>query len=72
MIQLDSREHTPAMTTPAEQSSEALTVAKVAPVTSHVCHWLTPILYPLGRRIVMPLYFRQLTVTGQENIPKTG
>jgi 1-acyl-sn-glycerol-3-phosphate acyltransferase len=72
MIQLDSREQTQSMTTPAEQSSEALTVAKVAPVTSHVCHWLTPILYPLGRRIVMPLYFRQLTVTGQENIPKTG
>jgi hypothetical protein len=48
------------------------TSAKVAPVTSHVCHWLTPILYPLGRRFVLPFYFRQLKVTGQENIPKTG
>jgi 1-acyl-sn-glycerol-3-phosphate acyltransferase len=72
MMQLDSREHTQVMTTQVEPTPETLTSAKVAPVTSHVCHWLTPILYPLGRRVVMPLYFRKLKVTGQENIPKTG
>lgn len=72
MIQLDSREHTQAMTTPAEHMPETSTAAKVAPVTSRVCHWLTPILYPLGRHIVLPFYFRRLKVTGQENIPKTG
>jgi len=49
-----------------------LSQAKVAPVHSHVNHWLASILYPLGRRIVMPLYFKQLKVTGHENIPKTG
>lgn len=72
MIQLDSRKQTQVMTTPVEHGSEALTVAKVAPVTSRVSHWLTSILYPLGRHVVMPSYFRQLKVIGQENIPKTG
>jgi 1-acyl-sn-glycerol-3-phosphate acyltransferase len=78
MIQLDSRQHTQAMATPAEPTPETSTmtkaapVASVAPVTSQVCHWLTPILYPLGRYVLMPLYFRRLKVTGQENIPTTG
>ncbi len=88
MIQLDIRTHSQAMTTSAEPTPETptlavpekstlaapetSTLAKAAPVTSRVCHWLTPILYPLGRRIVMPFYFRRLKVIGQENIPTTG
>src|SRR4028118_1327101 len=74
MIQLDSREHTQSMTVTesVEHPLEMSTSAKVAPVTSHVCHWLTPILYFLGRRFVLPFYFRQLKVTGQENIPTSG
>ncbi|NEP58365.1 MAG: 1-acyl-sn-glycerol-3-phosphate acyltransferase [Symploca sp. SIO2G7] len=51
---------------------EKLTPAKAAPVNSQVSYWLASILYPLGRRLVMPLYFKQLKVTGHENIPKTG
>jgi len=85
IIQLDSCEDTQAMTKSAEALPEMPTSAKsiesipemstsskVAPVNSRVCHWLTAILYPLGRRILLPLYFRRLKVTGQENIPKTG
>lgn len=72
MIQLDSRDRTKAMTKPTPSLPEVSTPAKVAPVTSRVCHWLTPVLYFLGRRIVMPFYFGQLKVIGQENIPKTG
>lgn len=74
MIQLDSREHTQVMTKPEEYTleKEKFTPAKAAPVTSRVCHWLTPILYPLARRVLMPFYFRHLKVTGQENIPRTG
>lgn len=72
MIQLDSREHTQVTTTSAEPSLETSTLAKVEPVTSGVCRWLTPLLYPLGRHVIMPSYFRHLIVTGQENIPKTG
>lgn len=85
MMQLDSREQIQAMTTLAEFTPDTATVRKVdpvpsetsvlakeAPVTSRVCHWLAPILYFVGRRVVLPFYFRQLKVTGQENIPTTG
>lgn len=81
MIQLDSRKQTEVMTKlaepevmtkSAEPTPERSSSAKAAPVTSRVCHWLTPILYALGRRLVLPLYFRHLEVTGQENIPRTG
>lgn len=72
MIQLHSRQHTQAMATPIEPTPETSTLAKVAPVTSHVCHWLTPILYSLGRYLLMPFYFRRLIIRGQENIPTTG
>jgi 1-acyl-sn-glycerol-3-phosphate acyltransferase len=72
MIQLYSREETQAMTTSTEHTQEMSNTAKVAPVNSRVCHWLTPILYPLGRHFVIPSYFGKLTITGQENIPKTG
>jgi len=72
MIQLDTRERTQVMTKLAEHTPEQSIPAKAAPVTSRVCHWLTPILYPLGRRVLMPFYFRHLKVTGQENIPRTG
>ncbi|NEP47398.1 MAG: 1-acyl-sn-glycerol-3-phosphate acyltransferase [Moorea sp. SIO3C2] len=41
-------------------------------VDSGICHWLTNIIYPLTRRVVIPFHFGQLTVTGEENVPKTG
>jgi 1-acyl-sn-glycerol-3-phosphate acyltransferase len=72
MIQLETREKAQAVTTSAEHMPKMSTSTKAASVTSRVCHWLTPILYPLGRWVIMPLYFRRLKVTGQENIPKTG
>jgi 1-acyl-sn-glycerol-3-phosphate acyltransferase len=72
MMQLDSREDTAAMTKSAETTPESSKETKTVPVTSSVAHWLTPILYPFGRHIVLPLYFRQLRVTGQEHIPATG
>src|SRR5919202_5151126 len=75
MIQLASREDAQAlttMTTSVEPTPETSTSAKVAPVTSRVCHWLTPIIYPLGCHVIMPFFFGQLKVTGQENIPRTG
>lgn len=41
-------------------------------VDSQVSPWLTPLVYPLGCRLVLPLYFRNLTVLGLDNIPKEG
>lgn len=72
MIQLDSRDRTQITTELAEYTCLKPTSPQAVPITSRVCHWLTPILYPLGRRVVLPSYFRHLKVTGQENIPRTG
>lgn len=45
---------------------------QVAHTTSRVSPWLSPLLYFLGRRFVLPLYFGGIEITGQENIPLTG
>ncbi|WP_293018126.1 1-acyl-sn-glycerol-3-phosphate acyltransferase [Moorena sp. SIO3I8] len=45
---------------------------KAMSVDSGICHGLINIIYPLARRVVIPFHFGQLTVTGQENVPKTG
>ena len=40
--------------------------------TSRCSPWLTPLAYFLGGRIVLPGFFRKITVKGQENVPLTG
>ncbi|MBE7383880.1 MAG: 1-acyl-sn-glycerol-3-phosphate acyltransferase [Leptolyngbya sp. SIO1E4] len=40
--------------------------------TSRCSPWLTPLAYFLGEQIVLPAYFRKITVEGQENLPRTG
>ncbi|HBB32118.1 MAG TPA: 1-acyl-sn-glycerol-3-phosphate acyltransferase [Cyanobacteria bacterium UBA8803] len=71
-MQLQAREQIQTLTTVVETTSQTATSAKVVPVTSRVSRWLTPFLDSLGRYLLLPLYFRRLQVTGQENIPKTG
>lgn len=39
---------------------------------SQVNPWLAAILYPLARQVVLPGYFGQITVTGQEHLPRSG
>jgi 1-acyl-sn-glycerol-3-phosphate acyltransferase len=46
--------------------------AKATSITSHVSPWLAQLIYPLGRYIVLPSYFRSIEVIGQENIPREG
>lgn len=41
-------------------------------IQSCVSPWLTPLAYFLGKRLVMPLFFKRIEVTGQENLPLTG
>ena len=43
-----------------------------APITSHIAPWLTKIAYPLAKYLVMPFFFRQIKITGRENIPSQG
>lgn len=52
--------------------SETSTITKVAPVTSRVSPWLATIAYPIGRSLIVPSFFRQIEVTGQENLPRSG
>lgn len=41
-------------------------------IQSRVCPWLSAIAYPLGSRAVLPQYFGQIEVRGQENLPTSG
>jgi 1-acyl-sn-glycerol-3-phosphate acyltransferase len=45
---------------------------QVVSSNSRVSPWLTPLAYCLGRNVVLPLFFGQINITGQENIPKDG
>ncbi len=45
---------------------------QVAGTTSRVSPWLSPLAHLLGRHCLLPLFFGQIRVTGQKNIPTTG
>lgn len=45
---------------------------KNTPTLSRCSPWLTPLAYFLGVKIVIPGYFRQVIVQGQENLPRHG
>lgn len=53
-------------------SSLNSTITKVAPPISHISPWLAKFAYPLGRYLVLPSFFGQIEITGQENIPTSG
>jgi len=40
-----------------------------ARLTSQVSPWLTRIAYPLAKRVVLPMYFRNVEILGQDNLP---
>ncbi|MCL1473505.1 lysophospholipid acyltransferase family protein [Argonema antarcticum] len=63
------------MTIPLNSSAQTLatsTPAKVTTVTSHVAPWFSQLAYPLGRRIILPFYFGEISVTGREHLPTEG
>jgi len=41
-------------------------------VISQCSPWLTPLVYLLGQRLVIPGYFGEICVTGQQNLPAEG
>ena len=47
-------------------------VALSAPISSRVSPWLAPIAYFFGCRVILPLYFGKVAISGQENLPTTG
>jgi 1-acyl-sn-glycerol-3-phosphate acyltransferase len=44
----------------------------VKPMSSQVSSWLVPLIYAIGRHLVLPLYFRRVEVIGQEWLPRSG
>ncbi len=43
-----------------------------AQITSSVAPWLTKLIYPLAKYLIMPFFFKKITIIGQENIPSDG
>ncbi len=41
-------------------------------ISSRVSPWLASLVYPLGYHIVLPFYFGEIKVTGQEHLPSEG
>lgn len=52
-------------------SSNTASASLATPIQSRFSPWLTPLAYWLGSRVVLPNYF-QITVTGQEHLPRSG
>lgn len=53
-------------------SSVMPTVRQQPQIHSQVSPWLASIVYPVGRYLVLPSYFKNIEVIGQENIPRCG
>lgn len=53
-------------------AGESAPTHKATSVSSRFSPWLMPLVYPLGRYLVLPLYFGHIEVIGQENLPTTG
>ncbi|ESA34999.1 phospholipid glycerol acyltransferase [Leptolyngbya sp. Heron Island J] len=42
------------------------------PCPSKLSPWLAPLAYKIGKRVVLPNFFRTIRIVGQENIPTSG
>ena len=58
------------LTDPKAQAGERGHLCPV--VKSYLSPWLAPLVYGFGDKVLLPAYFSQITVTGQENIPTDG
>lgn len=41
-------------------------------IKSQIAPWLSKIAYVLGKRLILPFFFKKISITGQENIPRSG
>ncbi|MFB2833353.1 lysophospholipid acyltransferase family protein [Floridanema evergladense] len=60
------------MMTQVDSSSRSLATLKSTNLNSSVSPWVSSLAYPIGRYIILPIYFGQISITGRENIPKEG
>jgi 1-acyl-sn-glycerol-3-phosphate acyltransferase len=57
---------------PMSQSSASNPSPNSSIERSRCSPWMMPLVYFLGRRLVMPTYFKRIEVLGQENLPTSG
>lgn len=57
---------------PTKSKSDNSTLQATHLVESRISPWLTKIIHPLGRYIVLPGFFREIEVIGKEYTPHTG
>lgn len=60
------------MTTETQVKPNISTTETETQVASRVATWLTKLVYPFAKYVVFPLFFKQVTITGQENVPSDG
>lgn len=60
------------MMTQLDSSSRSLATITPTNTTCKVSPWVASLAYPIGRYIVLPVYFGQISVTGRENLPQEG
>uniref|UniRef100_UPI0025B4065F lysophospholipid acyltransferase family protein n=1 Tax=Trichocoleus desertorum TaxID=1481672 RepID=UPI0025B4065F len=80
MISLNSFRRDSSDTPPAPNQDMGITThassstppSKPATSISRFSPWLMPWVYPLGRHVVLPTYFRRIEVSGRENLPTEG
>lgn len=56
----------------SSESPESVTTILTTNASSRCSPLLTPLVYFLGQRLVLPFYFGPINITGQRHIPKTG
>jgi len=57
---------------PSSEKIEKSSSKETQNTTSYIAHWLARLVYPLGRYLVLPLFFGHIEVIGRENVPRTG
>lgn len=55
-----------------KHSLDPVTPTSTRLIKSHFSPWLAPLVYPLACWLVLPLYFRNIVIKGQENLPTDG
>lgn len=53
----------------SQQNSTDVSSESADKLDSSISSWLAKILYPIGCYLVLPLFFKKIEITGQENIP---
>lgn len=64
MVSFNALKHTAEILVPTSR--------QVDPIDSRFSPWLMPLAYPLVGGLVLPSYFRQIRVIGQEHLPSEG